>query len=91
MRYFLKLAYNGTNYHGWQRQPKDISVQQILEESFSTMLRTPVEMMGCGRTDAGVHASEFYAHFDLAEEQWAAVGVHENLSLIHISEPTRPY
>ena len=78
MRYFLKLAYNGTNYHGWQRQPKDISVQQILEESFSTMLRTPVEMMGCGRTDAGVHASEFYAHFDLAEEQWAAVGVHEN-------------
>ncbi len=78
MRYFLKLAYNGTNYHGWQRQPNDVSVQQTLEEAFSMMLRTPIEMMGCGRTDTGVHASEFYAHFDLPEEQWAAVNVDKN-------------
>ncbi len=78
MRYFLKLAYNGTNYHGWQRQPNDVSVQQTLEEAFSMMLRTPIEMMGCGRTDAGVHASEFYTHFDLPEEQWAAVNVDKN-------------
>lgn len=67
MRYFLRLAYDGTPFHGWQRQPNAMSVQQRLEESLSTMLQRPVEITGAGRTDAGVHAREMYAHFDADE------------------------
>lgn len=63
-RFFLKLAYNGKNYHGWQMQPKDISVQEILEKALSTILRSPIEIVGAGRTDSGVHAREMFAHFD---------------------------
>ncbi len=68
MRYFIELAYNGTRFHGWQRQPKDSSVQQTLEEAFSLILRSPIEITGCGRTDTGVHAAAYYAHFDFAGE-----------------------
>ena len=57
MRYVIHLAYNGTNYCGWQSQPNLPTVQQTIE--------TPVAIVGCGRTDTGVHASDFYAHFDL--------------------------
>ena len=64
-RYFIHFAYNGTNFHGWQRQPHDVSVQQVLEESLSTILRQQVDLVGAGRTDAGVHAKQMYAHFDL--------------------------
>jgi tRNA pseudouridine38-40 synthase len=65
MRYLIHLAYNGTNYCGWQTQPDLPTVQQTLESALSTLLRTPVAIVGCGRTDTGVHASDFYAHFDL--------------------------
>lgn len=64
MRYFAEIAYNGSEYAGWQRQPKQISVQQVIEEAFSTILGTAVEVTGCGRTDAGVHASQYFLHFD---------------------------
>ena len=64
MRYFVEIAYNGKNYFGWQRQPKQITVQQVLEETLSTMLRTEIKIMGAGRTDTGVHAKQFYAHFN---------------------------
>ncbi len=64
MRYFIELAYNGATFHGWQRQPRQISVQQVLEDSFSTILGRTIEIMGCGRTDTGVHASQYFAHFD---------------------------
>ena len=63
-RYFLHLAYNGAAYHGWQRQPNAGSVQQTLEEVLSRILSEPVGVTGCGRTDAGVHASKYVAHFD---------------------------
>ena len=65
MRYFLRLGYNGEIFHGWQNQPNAISVQQRLEEALSTVFRQPVAVTGAGRTDAGVHAREMYAHFDL--------------------------
>lgn len=65
MRYFIKLSYNGANYHGWQRQPSASSVQQTLEEALATVLRTPVPVTGAGRTDTGVHARVMYAHFDV--------------------------
>ncbi|WP_373512513.1 tRNA pseudouridine(38-40) synthase TruA [Persicitalea sp.] len=65
MRYFIELAYKGTNFIGWQRQVKGRSVQQTLEEALTTILRQPIEVVGSSRTDAGVHASQQFAHFDL--------------------------
>lgn len=67
MRYFLKLAYNGSAFHGWQSQPNAVSVQQSLEGALSTVTRLPVAVTGAGRTDTGVHARCMYAHFDLPE------------------------
>lgn len=64
MRYFLQLAYRGTHYHGWQRQPNGVSVQEVLETALSTVLRQPIAIVGSGRTDAGVHAREQFAHFE---------------------------
>jgi len=63
-RYFIELAYDGTNYHGWQVQKNAVSVQEVLNKALTTVLREPVETLGCGRTDTGVHAREFFAHFD---------------------------
>ena len=64
LRYFIELAYKGTDYHGWQFQPNGISVQQVLEETLTRRLSRPVYITGSGRTDAGVHARQQYAHFD---------------------------
>jgi len=63
-RYFIELAYDGTDLHGWQIQPNATTVQELLDDALSTVLREPIETTGCGRTDTGVHAREFYAHFD---------------------------
>lgn len=63
-RYFITLAYDGTNYHGWQIQPNAKSVEEELEKSLSTLLRMPIDIVGAGRTDTGVHASKMVAHFD---------------------------
>lgn len=63
-RYFIELAYDGTNYHGWQVQPNAIAVQEVLGDALSTVLREPVETVGCGRTDTGVHATQFFVHFE---------------------------
>ena len=65
-RYFIWLAYNGTNYCGWQRQPNGLSVQQCVEDVLETVLRHPVPLTGAGRTDAGVHARRMAAHFDVS-------------------------
>lgn len=64
MRYFIELSYDGTNYCGWQVQPHDMSVQQKIEESLATVLRIKTPVVGCGRTDSGVHASQYFLHFD---------------------------
>lgn len=64
-RYFIYLSYNGANYHGWQIQPNGISVQERLMKALSTVLRYDVEVIGAGRTDAGVHARLMVAHVDL--------------------------
>jgi len=64
MRYKLELCYKGTNYSGWQRQPNAPTVQQVLEDSINLIFRDNIEITGCGRTDAGVHAKYFVAHFD---------------------------
>ena len=68
MRYFLHIAYNGNNYRGWQKLPGIISVQQVIETTLSQVLKEPVSIIGCGRTDAQVHASQFFFHFDVERE-----------------------
>jgi tRNA pseudouridine38-40 synthase len=67
MHYFLKIAYRGTAYHGWQMQENAHSVQAEMNEKISTLCGESVNVVGCGRTDAGVHAREFYLHFDLGK------------------------
>lgn len=67
-RYFIQLSYDGTNYHGWQIQPNGISVQEVLEKVLSTVSRDTISVTGAGRTDTGVHASFFVAHFDSENE-----------------------
>ncbi len=64
-RYFIQLSYNGTAYHGWQIQENTfLTIQQVLNEMLSRLLNEPIFVTGCGRTDTGVHASEYFAHFD---------------------------
>lgn len=66
-RYFCNIAYNGTEYCGWQIQPNGISVQETLNKYFSIILREEIELTGAGRTDAGVHAKGMIAHFDVTQ------------------------
>ncbi len=64
-RYFLELAYNGSKFHGWQIQNNAVTVQEVVNRALSTILRREINVVGAGRTDTGVHASYFVAHFDL--------------------------
>lgn len=64
-RYFIEIAFDGRAYHGWQVQPNAQTVQQVLDQVLSTLLRQPIHTVGCGRTDTGVHATQLYAHFDI--------------------------
>ncbi len=68
MRYFIELAYKGTNYHGWQYQPGADTVQETLNKALSLLLKTEIDIVGAGRTDTGVHAKQMYAHFDYETE-----------------------
>lgn len=68
-RYFFHIGYNGFNYRGWQRQPGIVSVQQVLEDTLKQVLKYDGTIMGCGRTDAMVHASQFFFHLDV-EKPW---------------------
>lgn len=65
MRYFARISYNGTKYYGWQKQSRsDNTVQHLINQTLSILLKHKVETMGCGRTDSGVHAKDFILHFD---------------------------
>ncbi|MDY0103577.1 MAG: tRNA pseudouridine(38-40) synthase TruA [Lentimicrobium sp.] len=63
-RYFIHLAYDGSAYHGWQQQPNAITVQEVVEKALSLILSQKIKITGAGRTDTGVHARNYYAHFD---------------------------
>lgn len=67
-RYFVQLSYKGTNYKGWQRQPNGMTVQEAIESKLEILLRSKINTVGCGRTDTGVHASQFFLHFDFDQE-----------------------
>ncbi|MEE4198330.1 MAG: tRNA pseudouridine(38-40) synthase TruA [Bacteroidales bacterium] len=68
-RYFVQLSYKGTNYHGWQVQPNALTVQEVLTKAFSTILREDISLIGAGRTDTGVHARFFVAHFNSNQQE----------------------
>lgn len=68
MRYFFEIAYNGTHYHGWQKQPNAISIQEVVENALSTLLQNTISITGSGRTDTGVHCMQQYFHTDIGEE-----------------------
>ncbi len=77
-RYFIQILFDGTNYHGWQIQPNAQSVQQIVNNSLSTVLSEKIVTVGAGRTDTGVHARHFTAHFDHHEP-----GLEYNTKLLY--------
>jgi tRNA pseudouridine38-40 synthase len=64
MRYSIELSYDGTNFCGWQNQSNGMSIQQTIEDALTTLLKQKIEIVGCGRTDAGVHALQYFAHFN---------------------------
>lgn len=64
MRYFIELSFNGKAYHGWQKQPNAISVQEVIEKALAVLLQEQIDIVGAGRTDAGVHALQMFAHFN---------------------------
>lgn len=64
LRYFFHCAYQGGNYHGWQRQAGVLGVQQVIEEALSRVLKQRIICLGCGRTDSGVHARQYFFHID---------------------------
>ena len=68
-RYFIELSFKGTAYHGWQTQPNAMSVQQAIEEAVSVLIKEKIRLTGAGRTDTGVHANYFVAHFT----SWSAL------------------
>jgi tRNA pseudouridine38-40 synthase len=78
MRYFIFLSYRGTSYHGWQIQPNSLTVQQILDTALTTILSENITTTGAGRTDAGVHAIFFCAHFDSSTN-----GLDGNKNFVH--------
>lgn len=69
MRYFVHIGYHGTNYSGWQKHSGQANVQEVLESTLSKLLKTPIAVNGCGRTDAKVHASQYFFHMDV-EQEW---------------------
>ncbi len=68
MRYFIELSYQGKHYHGWQIQANEISVQETIEKALSLLLKERIAVIGCGRTDSGVHARQFFLHFDVEKQ-----------------------
>lgn len=68
MRYFFHIAYHGTNYSGWQKHPGVLNVQEVLETALGKLLKSLVNINGCGRTDAQVHASQFFFHADIEKD-----------------------
>ena len=82
MRWKITLSYLGTSYAGWQRQPGDLTVQQVVEEAFSTIMRQQIEIVGCGRTDTGVHARKYVAHLDVVDIEPTAKLIYQVNSIL---------
>ncbi len=81
-RYFIDIAYRGTSFVGWQNQPNGRSVQAVIEQALTTILRQPIAITGSGRTDAGVHAEQQFAHFDRPEPLLNPVWLLQSLNAL---------
>lgn len=68
MRYFFQIAYKGTNYAGWQSQPNAVGIQKVVEDALSKLMRRKIDIVGSGRTDAGVHCEQQFFHVDIEKE-----------------------
>ena len=73
MRFFIRFAYDGTAFHGSQRQPNGVTIQETMEQALAMIFREDMPLTFAGRTDAGVHAREMYAHFDINDNQSSIV------------------
>lgn len=82
MRYRLDLQYDGTHYHGWQIQPNSNTVEGSIEGALNTILRKDIDIIGCGRTDTGVHARSFTAHFDCNQQIDCTLVIHSLRSIL---------
>ena len=80
-RYFIHLAYDGSDYNGWQVQSNGKTVQQVLEHALSTLMKADISITGAGRTDTGVHASRFVAHFDISKMLERSTDTHSQVHL----------
>ena len=69
-RYFIEFSYDGFGFHGWQRQPNALGVQEVIEDGLSNILKKKTSIIGAGRTDTGVHARQMFAHFNASIEDW---------------------
>ena len=87
MRYFLRFAYDGTAFHGSQRQPNGVTVQETMEQALAMIFREEIPFTFAGRTDAGVHAREMYAHFDLPNSQYPIGGTPSNSPIVRPIPP----
>lgn len=85
MRFFLKLSFDGTEFHGWQIQQNALSVQAVINQTLKTYFKSDIPTTGCGRTDTGVHAREFYLHFD------ADIDLVQKDDIIHSLNCMLPY
>ena len=77
MRFFIEFSYNGSNYHGWQRQPSQTSIQERFEDCISKILSSNISLTAAGRTDTGVHAKKMFAHFDYDKEFDCLKTIHQ--------------
>ena len=82
-RYFAELAFDGTRYHGWQIQQNALSVQEVFNKALAVLLRQPVETVGCGRTDTGVHARQLFVHFDVEGAGFEVREANDALTMNH--------
>jgi len=81
-RYFIELSYDGSEYSGWQRQPNAMTIQEEIESALSMLYGAEVSIMGCGRTDAGVHAAQYFCHCDLIEDRYTVAEACYKLNCI---------
>ncbi len=76
MRYFVRIQYNGSDYHGWQYQPNAMSIQEAIESQLTLLHGRKIGIVGCGRTDTGVHAADYFFHFD-SDKEWGQELAHK--------------
>ena len=67
-RYFVEFSYDGSDYHGLQKQPNSVTIQEVIEDNFEKFIGCEINLVLAGRTDAGVHAKQMYAHFDVEKD-----------------------